>query len=95
MRSWLVLRLLCVSLCVSLSTHNLCDNCITYIVAMQPYFTRIRQFRWLICVAAMSSLAQYEFEMDTAKQRQHRHYNARLTKSGNARSKQLLVMPIE
>ena len=43
----------------------------------------------------MSSLARYEFEMDTAEQRQHRHYNARLTKSGNARSKQLLVMPTE
>ena len=34
--------------------------------------------------------------MDTAeKQRQCRRDDARLTKSGNARSKQLLVMPME
>ena len=32
--------------------------------------------------------------MDTEKQKQHRHNDARLTKSGNARSKQLL-MPTE
>ena len=37
----------------------------------------------------------YEFEMDTEKQRQRRHDNARLTKSRNARSEQLLVMPTE
>jgi len=33
--------------------------------------------------------------MDTEKQRQHRCNNARLTKSGNTRSKQLLVVPTE
>jgi len=33
--------------------------------------------------------------MDTEKQRQHRRDNARLTESRNARSKQLLVVPIE
>ena len=33
--------------------------------------------------------------MDTEKQRQHRRDNARLTESGNARSKQLLVVPTE
>jgi len=33
--------------------------------------------------------------MDTEKQRQRRHDDARLTESGNARSKQLLVMPTE
>ena len=31
--------------------------------------------------------------MDTEKQRQRRRDNARLTKSGNARSEQLLVVP--
>ena len=47
-------------------------------------------FRWLLCVATMSSLAQhsYKFEMDTEKQRQCRRDNKSLTKSGNARSKQ-------
>jgi len=33
--------------------------------------------------------------MDTEKQRQHRHNDARLTENGNARSEQLLVMPTE
>ena len=33
--------------------------------------------------------------MDTEKQKQHRHDDARLTKSGNARSKQLLMVPTE
>jgi len=33
--------------------------------------------------------------MDSAKQRQHRHDNGRLTESGNAISKQLLVVPTE
>jgi len=33
--------------------------------------------------------------MDTEKQRQRRHNDARLTNSGNARSDQLLMMPIQ
>jgi len=33
--------------------------------------------------------------MDTEKQRQHRCDDVRLTESGNARSKQLLVVPTE
>jgi len=33
--------------------------------------------------------------MDTEKERQRRHDNARLTESGNTRSEQLLVMPTE
>jgi len=33
--------------------------------------------------------------MDTKKQRQHRCDDARLTESGNARNKQLLVVPTE
>jgi len=45
--------------------------------------------------AALCSTTSYEFEIDTKKQRQHRHNNTRLTESVNTRSKQLLVMPIE
>ena len=33
--------------------------------------------------------------MDTEKKRQHRCHDVRLTESGNARSKQLLVVPTE
>jgi len=33
--------------------------------------------------------------MDTEKQTQSRHDNARFTESGNARSQQLLMMPTE
>ena len=33
--------------------------------------------------------------MDTEKQRQHRRDDVRLTESGNARSKQLLMVPTE
>ena len=33
--------------------------------------------------------------MDTEKQRQCRHDDARLTESGNARTEQLLVVPTE
>jgi len=33
--------------------------------------------------------------MDTEKQRQHRRNNARLTESGDTKSKQLLVVPTE
>ena len=60
------------------------NNYVTYIVAMQPYFSQIRQFRQLLCVAIMSSLHSYEFEMDTEKQRQCTHDDVRLTESGNA-----------
>jgi len=59
----LVLRLLCIfrvclylSLCVCI--YHVHNNYITHIVAMLPYFSRLRQFRRLLCVAAMSSLAQ-------------------------------------
>jgi len=41
----------------------------------------------------MSTLAQ--FEIDTEEQRQHRCNDARLTKSTNARSEQLLMMSTE
>ena len=71
-------------------TYHVRNNYITYIVAMRPY-SRLRQFRRLLCVAAMSSLPQlsYDFEIDTEKQRQRRRDDARLTQSGNARSEQL------
>ena len=63
------------------------NNYVTYIVAMRPYLSQLRQFRRLLC---------YEFEMDTEKQRQCTRDDTRLTKSGDARSEQqLLVMPTE
>ena len=43
-------------------TYHVRNNYITYIVAMQPYFSRLRQFRWLLCVAAMSSLPQLRLQ---------------------------------
>ena len=62
-------------------TYHVRNNYVTYIVAMRPYLSR------LLCVAAMSSLPQ--FEMDTEKQRQRRRDDVRLTEGGNARSEQL------
>ena len=49
------LRLL-VYMCVR--TYHVCNNYVTYIVAMRPCFSGLRQFRRLLCVAIMSSLAQ-------------------------------------
>jgi len=63
-------------ICRSVRLHlYMLNNYVTYIVAMRPYFSRLRQFRRLLCVAA--------------KQRQRRRDDARLTESGNARSEQL------
>ena len=42
-------------LCVR--TYHVRNNYVTYIVAMRPCFSRIRQFRWLLCVVTMSSVA--------------------------------------
>jgi len=67
-------------------TYHVRNNYVTYIVAMQPYFSQLWQFRLLLCVAVYHS---YDFEMDTGKQRQCRRDDARLTESGNARSEQL------
>ena len=39
-------------------TYHVRNNYVTYIVAMRPYLSRLRQFRRLLCVAAMSSLPQ-------------------------------------
>jgi len=39
-------------------TYHVRNNYITYVVAMRPYFSRLPQFRRLLCVAAMSSLPQ-------------------------------------
>ena len=44
-----------VSLCVR--TYHMHNNYIMYIVAVRPYLSRLRQFRWLLCVATVSSLA--------------------------------------
>jgi len=38
--------------------YHVHNNYVTYIVAMRPYFSRLQQFRRLLCVAAMSSLPQ-------------------------------------
>jgi len=43
---------------ICVRTYHMCNNYVTYIVAMQPYFSRLRQFRWLLCVAVMSSQPQ-------------------------------------
>jgi len=60
-RGQLVLRSLCgfriciyIYMCVH--TYHVHNNYVTYIVAMRPYFSQLRQFRRLFCVAAMSSL---------------------------------------
>jgi len=34
------------------------NNYVTYIVAMRPYLSQLRQFKWLLCAATMSSPAQ-------------------------------------
>jgi len=46
-------------------------------------------------VYATNNLAQFEFKIDTKKQRQVQHNDTRLTKSRNARSKQIPAMPSE
>ena len=52
-----------VYLCIC--TYHMHNIYVTYIVAMRPNFSRLQQFRQLLCVATMGSLAQLEFEMDT------------------------------
>ena len=66
-RGRLVLRLLCgfhvcwyIYLCIH--TYHVHNNYVTYIVALQPYFSRVWQFRRLLCVAAMSSLSQLRLQ---------------------------------
>jgi len=54
------------------------------------YFSWIWQFRQLLCVAIMSSLTSLRCVLRTRD-----NVDARLTKSRNARSKQLLVMPTD
>ena len=39
-------------------TYHMCNNYVTYIVAMRPNFSQLQQFRRLPCVATMSSLPQ-------------------------------------
>jgi len=50
---WLVLRLLCgfrICVYICVHTYHVYNNYITYIVAMRSYFSRLRQFRQLLCV---------------------------------------------
>ena len=70
-------------------TYHMCNNYATYIVICD--FTVVNISSCLYSVVWHS----YKFKIDTEKQRWHRHDNARLTKSRNARSEQLLVMPTE
>jgi len=58
-----VLRLLrrfrvCIYIYMCVRTYHVRKNYVTYIVAMRPYFSRLRQLRRLLCVPAMSSLSQ-------------------------------------
>ena len=59
---------------------------------MWRYFSRLRMAALNTGVVTTSSLAQIRVQ-DTKEQRQHRRNNVRLTKSGNARSEQLLMIP--
>jgi len=70
------------------------NNYITYIVVMQHNFGRLDGCFEYYSVATMSSLAQLRVQDTKAqKQRQCRRDDARLTKSRNPKSEQLLVMP--
>jgi len=62
--SGLVLRLLyfshiCWLVCAS-PLYHMCNNYVTYVVAMWLYFSQLQQFRWLLCVATMGGLAQLQ-----------------------------------
>jgi len=39
-------------------TYHVRSSYVTYIVAMRPYFSRLWQFRQLLCVTTMCTLAQ-------------------------------------
>ena len=54
----LTLRFLRLLVYMCVCTYHVCNNYVTYIVAMRPCFSGLRQFRRLLCVAIMSSLAQ-------------------------------------
>ena len=59
---------ICLFVCWSVRpTYHMHHNYITYIVAMRLYFTRLQQFRRLLCVTTMSSLAQIQVQIDTKK----------------------------
>jgi len=77
-RGWLVLKLLCgFQVCMCVRTYHVHNNYITYIVVMRSYVSRLRQFRRLLCIAAMSSLSQLRLqdgyrEAEATKTRQHK-----------------------
>jgi len=48
----------CIYVYLCICTYHMHNNYVIYIVAMRPYYSRLQQFRWLLCVATMSSLAQ-------------------------------------
>ena len=61
---------------------------------MQLHYSRLWTAALSTGVATMSTLAELQVQ-DTKKQRQHKQYDVRLAKSGNARCEQVLVMPTE
>ena len=54
----ITLRFLSLLVYMHVRTYHVCNNYIMYIVAMRPCFSGLRQFRRLLCVAIMGSLAQ-------------------------------------
>ena len=48
--------------CVSTYHDHVRNNYATYITAMRPYFSRLWQFRWLLCIATMNSPAQLQVQ---------------------------------
>ena len=43
-------------------TYHMRNNYVTYTVAMRPNFSRLLQFKRLLCIAAMSSLPQLQLQ---------------------------------
>jgi len=72
----LVLRLLSICLWFFVSSHIVCNNYITYIVAMRLYLSQPRTAALSTGVATMSSLAQLR-DRDTKKKGQRRCDDAR------------------
>ena len=63
--------------CLCIPTYHARNSYVMCIASMQPYFSQLRQFRRLLCVAAMSSLAQLRVwdgygEAEATKMRQHK-----------------------
>ena len=53
---------ICISVYLCVRTYHVCDNYVTYIVAMRPYFSRPRQLRRLLCVAAKIRVVYHSYD---------------------------------